>query len=152
MDKMKLNLAMKLIDYFQSPLLDDIYETRTNGILGILLKEFKNEEGECSDIQKEMEDIIKEVPNEKVREQLLTKLEKLEQSWLNEENYLVKEYYKFGLTDSLQWALETGYRNSILKRGGEIISILKMKIKVILEKNNIKKTLKHFWKNLKKNE
>lgn len=143
-------IGIKFAEYFQSPLLDDIYEARTDGLFGTLLKDFRNEIGQTDDIKEEMRNIIMQISDKKIQNQLLEKLQILSESYQNEEGYLISEYYKFGLTDNLQLSLEIGYRSSILKRIQEKVMIVKIKFQMLLKNYDLKKVLKKYWKNTKK--
>ena len=114
---------MLFAKYFECEFLDDVYEARTDGMGRTILKNFENEEGDSSKIKEEMAEIIEKIPNEEIKKQLSKKLEQLEDSFVNEEEYLCREYYKFGVTDNLQYTLAQNYRrNKNLENDTEKIS------------------------------
>ena len=119
----KRDCGMLFAKYFECEFLDDVYEARTDGMGRTILKNFENEEGDSSKIKEEMAEIIEKIPNEEIKKQLSKKLEQLEDSFVNEEEYLCREYYKFGVTDNLQYTLAQNYRrNKNLENDTEKIS------------------------------
>lgn len=84
--------------------LDDLFETRTDGFHSIFLKENGKPEEieEAEQVEDELEDMIKKlVEDEEIREQILEKLEEFANSQIGELCFWNKEYYKFGVKDGI---------------------------------------------------
>ncbi len=84
--------------------LNDLFETRTDGFQTVFLKENgKPEEIEEEEqIENELEDIIKNlIQDEEIREKMLEKLEEFVDSKIGELCFWNKEYYKFGVKDGI---------------------------------------------------
>lgn len=85
--------------------LDDLFETRTDGFQGVFLRENGKPEEieEAEQIENELEDMIKNlVEDEEIREQILEKLEDFADSKIGELCFWNKEYYKFGVKDGVR--------------------------------------------------
>ena len=85
--------------------LDDLFETRTDGFQAVFLKENGKPEEieEAEQVENELEDMIKNlIQDEEVREQILEKLEEFADSKIGELCFWNKEYYKFGVRDGIR--------------------------------------------------
>lgn len=85
--------------------LDDLFETRTDGFQGVFLKENgKTEEIiEAEQVENELENMIKGlIQDEEIRGQILEKLEEFTDSKIGEMCSWNKEYYKFGIRDGVR--------------------------------------------------
>lgn len=88
--------------FFNSPILDKIYETRCNEFeTKILQKNKSNDFHESIKIEEQLTNLInKTVKNKKIREAILKKLNEYELSVSNTLDLWNKEYYKLGVIDS----------------------------------------------------
>lgn len=85
--------------------LDDLFETRTDGFQGVFLRENGKAEEiiEAEEVENELVDMIKElVQDEEIQEQILEKLEEFTDSKIEESCFWNKEYYKFGVRDGVR--------------------------------------------------
>lgn len=84
--------------------LDDLFETRTDGFQAVFLKENGKPEEieETEQVENELEDMIKNlIQDEEIREQILEKLEEFADSKIGELCFWNKEYYKLGAKDGV---------------------------------------------------
>jgi len=89
--------------------LDDLFETRTDGFQGVFLKENGKAEEieEAEQVENELVDMIKDlIQDEKIRDQILEKLEDFADSKIGELCFWNKEYYKFGIKDGVRFTEE----------------------------------------------
>ncbi len=85
--------------------LDDLFETRTDGFQGVFLKENGKAEEiiEVEQVENELEDMIKNlIQDEEIREKMLEKLEEFVDSKIGELCFWNKEYYKLGVRDGIE--------------------------------------------------
>lgn len=89
-------------EFFNSPILDKIYETRCEEFeSNILQKNKSNDFHESIKIEEQLTNLInKTVKNKKIREAILKKLNEYELSVSNTLDLWNKEYYKLGVIDS----------------------------------------------------
>lgn len=89
--------------------LDDLFETRTDGFQVVFLKENGKPEEieEAEQVENELEDMIKNlIQDEEIREQILEKLEEFADSKIGELCFWNKEYYNFGVRDGVRFKKE----------------------------------------------
>ena len=85
--------------------LDDLFDVRTDGFQCVFLKENGNSEEieEVEQVENELVDMIKDlIQDEKIRDQILEKLEEFADSKIGELCFWNKEYYKFGVRDGVK--------------------------------------------------
>ena len=85
--------------------LDDLFDVRTDGFQCVFLKENGNSEEieEVEQVENELEDMIKDlIQDEKIRGQILEKLEEFADSKIGELCFWNREYYKFGVRDGVR--------------------------------------------------
>lgn len=91
-------------ELFENQILNDIYETRGDGIEGLYVSMFGEPEDikETKQAKKELEDLMKElVKDEKNQKELWLKLDRFESCMSGEMSFWEKQYYKLGFLDRI---------------------------------------------------
>ena len=97
--------------------LDDLFETRTDGFQSMFLKENGKAEEiiEAEQVENELEDMIRNlIQDEEIRGKILEKLEEFADGKIGESCFLNREYYKFGVRDGVRLRKEVLNKEDVL--------------------------------------